>query len=220
MTPGVLRETIMRPRSTTALVALSIALGGCLGGTANRGLESVHQPVISRSDYALDVSADAGGLAPGETRRLADWFDSIGLAYGDRVYVDDPSGYGSGIARDDVRAVAGRYGLMVADGAPVTAGNVAPGAVRVVVTRTDASVPGCPDWSRGSVEFSGSTMSNYGCGVNSALAAMIANPEDLLRGQDPAASVDASTAGKAIKSYRDRKPTGDGELKKESAGGR
>lgn len=210
----------MRSRSSAALLTLALTLGAC-GGTVNRGLESVHQPVVGRTDYVVDLSADAGGLAPGEERRLAGWFDSLGLGYGDRVSVDDGAGYASSAARRDVGRVAERYGILVADGAPVTAGNVTPGAVRVVVTRTTASVPGCPDWSRPShPEFEGSTMSNYGCANNSALAAMVANPEDLVRGQDPSGGTDARTAGKAIKSYRERKPTGEGALKAETTGGK
>ena len=209
----------MRPVSSTALLTLALMLGAC-GGTLNSGMESVHQPVVSRSDYTLDLSADAGGLAPGEERRLAGWFETVELGYGDRISVDDGSGYPNSAAREAVAAVAANYGLLVSDGAPVTAGEVAPGAIRVVVTRTSASIPGCPDWSRpAQPEFESSSMSNYGCAVNGNLAAMIANPEDLVHGQDPTGATDASTSGKAIKSYRERKLTGDGALKKESTGG-
>ena len=47
----------------------------------------------------------------------------------------------------DVARVAGHYGMLVSDGAPVDPGMVAPGMVRVVVSRTRASVPDCPNWS-------------------------------------------------------------------------
>ena len=209
----------MRPVSTSALLALTLVLGGC-GGTLNRGLESVHQPVVSRADYAIDLAAGSGGLDAGETQRLAAWFNSLGLGYGDRVAVDDPSGYNRA-ARQDVAGVAGRYGLLVAEGAPVTAGSVAPGNVRVVVTRTSASVPGCPDWSRpAQPEYDASSMSNYGCAVNSNLAAMIANPEDLVHGQEPGSASDARTSAKAIQTYRDKQPTGAGALKNETTGGK
>jgi pilus assembly protein CpaD len=103
---------------------------------------------------------------------------------------------------------------LLGDSAPITAGAIEPGSVRVVVSRSTASVPGCPDWrSQSQPEFASSTMSNYGCAINSNLAAMIANPEDLVRG---AASdgVDANTSAKAIKSYRDKVPTGEQDLEK------
>src|SRR3546814_4970083 len=62
-----------------------------------------------------------------------------------------------------------------------------------------ASVPNCPDFSReGNHEFEGSMTSNFGCAVNSNLAAMVARPQDLVRGQPGAPSVDPATATKAI----------------------
>lgn len=206
----------MRRLSSSALIALALTLGAC--GTQNRGLETVHQPVVSRADYVFDVGADGGGLASGENERLAAWFSSMELGYGDRVSIDDPSANSE--TREAVAALAARYGLLIADTAPVTAGQVTPGAARVVVSRTSATVPGCPDWSRPSdPELEGSTMSNYGCASSANLAAMVANKEDLIRGQDPIGSADASTAGKAIRSYRDRPPTGAQPLKSETTKG-
>ena len=56
--------------------------------------------------------------------RLNGWFQGLGLGYGDSVYVD--GGYADA-ARGQVAAIAGRYGMMVSAGAPVTAGAVQPG---------------------------------------------------------------------------------------------
>ena len=72
------------------MLALTTALSGC-GGTAQTGLETVHQPVVKRTDFAFDLqTSGSGGLASGETRRLVDWFDSINVGYGDRISIDDP----------------------------------------------------------------------------------------------------------------------------------
>ena len=93
--------------------------------------------------------------------------------------------------------------------------------VRVVVSRMKASVPGCPDFSRVSEpEFESNTSSNYGCAVNSNLAAMVANPADLVRGQPGADATDPATSAKAIDVYRKAAPTGAGGLKSESTGGK
>lgn len=199
------------------LLATATALGGC-GGTRNRGLESVHQPVVSRTDYVFDVSAGGDGLVPGETERLAGWMESLRVGYGDRVSVDDPSPYGDSAARRTVGGLAARYGLLLDAGAPLTAGAVPPGMVRVVVSRSRATVPGCPDFSRTSQpEFDGNSSSNFGCAINSNLAAMVANPEDLVRGQ-PGTTTDPATGSKAIDQYRKAPPTGASGLKTESAG--
>ena len=51
-------------------------------------------------------------------------------------------------------------------------------------------------------------MSNMGCGVNTNIAAMIANPEDLVHGREGSGVGDASTASKAVDIYRKTPPTG------------
>lgn len=194
----------------------ALTLGGCMG-TQNRGIESVHQPVVARHDYALDLATQGDGLAPGEAERLAGWFGSMHLGYGDRVSVDD-SGYARG-ARRDVGGIVARSGLLLSDDAPVTGAPVAPSTVRVVVSRLKADVPGCSDWSRDSAhEFESNTSSNYGCAVNSNVAAMVANPGDLVRGQGSTTGADPRVSYRAIDAYRKAQTTGNGGGRVEAAG--
>lgn len=209
----------MARKTLLALIAFGTTLTAC--GPVNRGLESVNQPVVSRTDYVFDVAApEYGGLSDAEGARLDAWFRSMQLSYGDTIYVDDPQGANDPSRRGAIGAIAGRYGLLVSPGAPVTAGQIPSGAIRVVVSRTGAYVPDCPNWDRQSQpEFESSTTSNFGCALNSNLAAMIANPEDLLRGR-AAGTTDAATAAKAVAGYRASTPTGaGGALKSESSKG-
>jgi pilus assembly protein CpaD len=196
-------------RSKFGLLALATAVAGC-GYTPHdlpdRGVEAVNVPVVTRADYVFDASAPSGMLAPSEKARLDAWFRGLDLGYGDSIYVDAP---GAQAARFDVAQVAGNYGMMVQPGAPVTAGAVPGGTVRVIVTRARAEVPGCPNWSVPSQpNYNNRTMSNFGCGVNSNLAAMVANPEDLLHGREGATVVDPNTGTKAVNLYRSTEPTG------------
>lgn len=204
----------MRRTATPFLLGLTLALGAC--GPINRGMESLNQPVVSRTNFTLDVAANEdGSLAYGEAGRLRGWLDALSLRYGDRVSVDDPAHRGTaGVGR-----VIADYGLLLDEATPVTSGAIAAGSVRVIVNRSTASVPGCPNWDLPSQpDYHNSTMSNYGCATNSNLAAMIANPEDLVRGQT-GGSTDARTVSKAIKTYRDKEPTGKNDLEKVSAKG-
>lgn len=191
------------------LVLASAAAAGC-GYTphdlADRGVESVNQPVVTGADYVFDAAAPGGTLAPGEAERLNAWFQGLGLGYGDMIYVDGGDAYG---ARQQVAAVASNYGMLVSAGAPVTVGAIQPGSVRVVVSRRRAVVPNCPNWSRPSeTDFNNRSMSNYGCAVNTDLAAMVANPEDLVHGQEGSGTGDTATGAKAVQFYRTTPPSG------------
>ena len=199
----------MRNLRTAAALAIVTALSACAGGPSNPGVSSLNQPVVSRTDYVLDVNAEASGLAYGEQTRLADWFQTLEIGYGDRISIDDPNPYGNVERRGDVAEVAGRYGLLLADHAPITTGQIAPGTMRVVISRMTAEVPGCPNWDRGSTgEFQSSSMSNYGCAVNQNVAIMVADPEDLVRGQHGDGTGDPRTTARAVGVYRNATPTG------------
>lgn len=193
-----------------ALVALGATLAACsptLQNTAarpNRSLDSVNQPVVQRTDYVIDLNTDGEGLPASERSRLKGWFESLRLGYGDRVWVDEA--YGPSRSRNDVAKVAAEYGLLLSEGAPVTSGSAQPGGLRVIVGRSTASVPDCPNWQ--GPGGPSATSPNYGCAVNSNVAAMVADPSDLVLGQAGTDTGDATTAAKAIKVYREAKPTG------------
>ncbi len=203
---------------TTVLSAIALPLllsgcGGLLSNNTNRMLDSVHQPVVSQNHFIMDVETGGGALSASEQQRLSDWFRAMNVGYGDRIAIDDPAPYGNRAAYDAVAELVARHGMVMADAAPITAGAVAPGFMRVVITRSQAFVPGCPDWSsKSSTDFSSATGSNYGCATNSNLAAMIADPQDLVKGSAGTLS-DPVSAAKAIKAYRDAEPTGKSGLK-------
>ena len=196
-------------RVKLAIVLLASAVAGCAytpGPDPEAGLSPVNVPVVTRSDFVFDAAAPDGVLPASEAARLDGWFSGLGLSYGDAVYVD--GAYADG-ARAQVADIAGRYGLLVRPGAPVTPGAVGPGTVRVVVSRTVASVPGCPNWDRpASPNYNNKMMPGFGCSVNGNLAAMIANPEDLVHGREGSGVIDTATAAKAVNVYRTTPPTG------------
>lgn len=195
------------------LIATALTLAAC--GPVNQGLESVNQPVVQRTDYVFDL--DSGSVGPSESQRLAAWFDALNLRYGDRVSIDDRGGGGNG--HEMIALIVARYGLRLTDTAPITEGSADLRGIRVIVSRSSASVPQCPNWDRGSQpELEGSTMSNFGCATNANLAAMVANPADLVQGAQGTGS-DPRTITRAIKTYRDAVPTGKGDLKIEKTGG-
>ena len=194
-------------RSTIILVALCSGVAACnTPDLPDKGLAAVNVPVVTSADYVFEASAPDGALAPGEADRINGWFQGLGLGYGDSIFVDGPY---ADAARGQVAAVAAEYGMAVSPGAPVTAGMIRPGAVRVVVSRRRAEVPYCPNWSLPSQpNYDNRNISNFGCGVNSNLAAMVANPEDLLHGREGSGVGDTSTGAKAVILYRSAPPSG------------
>jgi pilus assembly protein CpaD len=207
-------RTVSTAASTGLALALALSLGGCGALTAknNNMIESVHQPVVERTNFTLDLATDGGGLPLPEQRRLANWFDALELRYGDRIAIDDP--LASGATRSAVEAVASRFGILVSDGAPVTPGYVNAGTARIVVSRSLASVPNCPVWQNSEFSLKNNTSSNYGCAVNGNLAAMIADPEDLVKGSTSRSDTVVMSSNKAIDAYRAAAPTGNGSAVK------
>lgn len=205
---------------TATAITFALALGGCASvASSNRSLDSIHQPIVGQNHYTMDVATNGGSVSLQEQQRLSHWLDALRIGYGDRISIDDPDAYSNGTAHREIAAVVERYGLLLSTGAPVTQGQPNPSSVRVVLTRTVAQVPGCPDWStKSTTDFNSGTSANYGCAVNSNLAAMIADPNDLVQGkQHP--ELDPHSAAKAIKAYRDAAPTGKNGLKTNSTQG-
>ncbi len=202
-----MNANLKRPLASALAVSLALGLAACGGMPENRSLYSTKQPVVERTSFALDVNTAADGLPISEQQRIEGWFEAMDLRYGDRVFLDDP--VNSGATRDAVQALANRHGVLLTDGTPVTVGQIMPGQARLVLTRSTASVPGCPDWStKSEMNYTNGTHPGYGCAVNSNMAAMVANPEDLLQGQEGTGETTVTTSTKAIRTYRDQQPTG------------
>ena len=199
-------------------LSLGLALGACGGMPTNKSLYSVNQPVVERNNYTFDVQSSQSGLSIADQQHLDGWFEALELGYGDRVSIDDP--LASDAVLEAVSQLAGRHGVLLSDEAPVTSGASQPGYARVIVTRSKAHVPGCPNWSATSdMNYNNGTSPNYGCATNSNLAAMIANPEDLIEGQKGTGETVIMSSSKAIETYRDAAPTGAGGLSENATGG-
>jgi pilus assembly protein CpaD len=168
-----------------ATAALAFCLAGCGSMGSNTSMYSTNQPVVQRTNYAIDINLDGyDGVSMIERQRVSEWFEALQLGFGDRIAVDYGDGSASAIAEQQVTDLAVEHGMVVVKTAPVTSGAIAPGTARIVVSRSTASVPNCPNWEKpNDANFNSSNHPNYGCAVNSNMAAMVADPEDLVRGR-------------------------------------
>ena len=199
-------------------LSLGLAVAGCAGMPTNTSLYSEKQPVVERTNFTFDVDTVSNGLSISEQQRLNGWFEAMDLRYGDRVAVEDPSA--NPAVANAVNELAGRYGLIVEKVAPSTEGFLQPGQARVVITRSTASVPGCPDWSaKADSNYLNATSPGYGCATNSNIAAMVADPQDLIEGKKGDGGSVVSTGNKAIKTLREAEQSGAGGLQNANGGG-
>lgn len=199
----------------TALLALPLAAcGGATSTAFNQGMQSVHQPVVSQSNYIYDVRIDeSGGLNAGEQARLNGWLNSLQVGYGDHLAIATEDAYVSPAMKDGIAAVLGQRGMLIEEDGSAAAGRAPSGSVRLILRRATAHVPGCPNWSDKQESYmSGRTSANFGCATNSNIAAMVANPNDLVRGQGADSALRTATSDKAIKTYREQPATGAGGL--------
>lgn len=184
------------------LITSGLTLAGCSPLSTNTSMYSVHQPVVQRTNFVIDLASDGNGIASSDQNRLNAWFDVLGLGYGDRISIDNVDGYVPNEAYRDVAAAAQKRGMLITETAPKTPGEIAPGNIRVVVTRAQASVPSCPDWSTTTESnFNAGNHSNHGCASNTNLAAMVADPEDLVRGRE-SSRLDRNSGKAAVNAYK------------------
>lgn len=188
-------------KTINILAAASLGvLAACQSGSVpSPEVGMTHVPTVTRTIMTHDMPYQAGGgFSSGEIERLNQWLDSVEVRYGDRLAVDNPAGSGAAIRENMVAGVLAQRGLMLAEHAPPTSPALTSGTARFVLVRSVASVPECPDFTRKSnPEYSASKMSNYGCATISNLAAMIADPNDLVSGKTHA-GVSAERAVKAV----------------------
>ncbi len=198
-------------RSGTIMLGLCLALNPASARKIERGVESAHQPVVQRTDFVFDVADNGGAMNPEDQKRLIAWFRALSLGYGDHVTLAENSAYGSPALRDAVADMVGRFGLLIEGEAPATVGEPPAGGLRVVVSRSVATVPGCPAWKdKAELDLIGGLSDNYGCATAGNLAAMVADPRDLVEGREQELQAGNVVSTKAIKAYQEKAPSGGG----------
>lgn len=158
---------------------------------------------VTEDRLAVQASANSGLLMQGEAQRIRDFLAQQGDMSDLRVTV-----YRT--ARGSKKAAAGVAHAVAGAGVPksnISHGDGwsgAEGAVEIVATRYDAGIT-CPDWRRPMIgDNSNVTSSNWGCANASNLAAMVADPKDLVvgRDEDPASG---KREADAVQRYNDGK---------------
>jgi pilus assembly protein CpaD len=189
----------------SVLGALSLVLAGC-AAASSRTPDPVALATEAPNDiqvrtvtvtHAVRLGESEASLDAAETADLRDFLQASGAARGTPVQVQT-------LAGDERRAgpmIAALYDLGFQPRTASAVG-IAPGQARLTIEMVVASAPSCPNWSRRPGNDTANIVhSDFGCASAANLAAMVADPRDLLVGRDlEAASGDAAVA--AIARYR------------------
>jgi len=138
-------------------------------------------------------------LTTAEKKRLRDFLARTQYGYGDRLFVSAGEfSYAESRRKAVNEALSGMGFREVSQ----LKDNGKSSAVTVIVGRYVVTGPNCPDWRKPSDADRGNTpLSNHGCATVSNLGAMVANPEDLVRGR-AMGPADGDTSAMAIERYK------------------
>lgn len=183
----------------TALVMLAALSAGCTtgpGGTESTSLLAYsaterHPILMSSEPEVLDIHVGMRGPALSREIEAAvrDYVRSYKETGTGGITIQVPTGAANDVAVAStghavhyalVRAGVPRGHITVA---PYEVGNPAkPGTLRLSFLRVKATTPSCGIWPDGGLpDFDNTQYDNFGCATQQNLAAMIANPADLVR---------------------------------------
>jgi len=197
--------TAMPIRLRLILLPAFALLAGCADYVTQWSPEDAPKTVevdISRRTYEARFQPGSTSLGAAEAARLAPFVADGGILPEDRIAIAeaDSSGKAAEQRRNALLKALRSQGV----GASVSvAQSPKVGRDRIVLEIEHAVVtpPNCPNWSKPPIDYSGQVSSNFGCATTTNLAAMVADPADLLRG-NPAGRPDAGMAAGAVQGYR------------------
>jgi pilus assembly protein CpaD len=168
----------------SSLIALSI-LSGCAaknnGFRDNAGVDSIHKANVAFEERSHPISFADGKLSANENASLQAFIAASGLTYADRLTLRLSEPNMAPDYRQSVNMVLGRFGLSV--GNVEAAAGLRAGTATLTVSRATVTLPQCGVHNgNNSFNFNNENMNNFGCASRSNLAAMAANPADLING--------------------------------------
>ncbi len=148
-----------------------------------------------------DVLFEPGSkkISTAEQRRLRDFLARSKFGYGDKLFVSAGDFAFADERRKAVNSALTGLGFRTVS---QLKDNDDSGAVTVVIGRYVVTAPNCPDWRKpADADRGNTTMSNHGCATVTNFGAMVANPQDLLRGR-AMGPADGDAASLAIRRYK------------------
>lgn len=202
----------LRARTVLAILGAAGTLAACATGPSEplspeRTTEMPNAIEVAVTHQTLAVHFEPGETAPRprDVAALNTLLATGDVVPGDTVRIERAA---SVIGDARAHALAGalaRQGLRTTLAAP---GGAPDGELRLVVEHAVAGVPDCPNWTKPpGNDFANTLHSDFGCATAIDLAAMVADPRDLVEGR-PLAPVVGDPAIWPINRYRTGLPQG------------
>jgi pilus assembly protein CpaD len=215
---------VLRRSTLLAAMAVAVALGGCDSMLADRQEQfsagqtvltpqERHPIVVSQQPHKMQVrvARGAAGLAPVQRAAMIDFLSKYRAADAgnSKLIISVPSGSSNEVSA--MNAVADMRPILADQGFSESAVSIEPyhadgdpqPPIRIAYLRYAAEAPTCGRWPSNVAETSRNlNYENFGCAQQKNLAAMVANPADLLgpRTMTPASADRRDTTwGKYVK---------------------
>lgn len=142
----------------------------------------------TRSVFGVEYAAGKTQMSDNEKAYLSEFLDRTVQDDSRTVLLEQPGARADRLTRQRAAALgqwltrSGYHVVVYTDVQPVD------GQLQVAVDHLLAQVPNCPNWDvHPNFAFSANALPNLGCADHSNLAAMVANPRDLIVGEVPSA---------------------------------
>jgi len=191
-------------------LSIALTLGACGSLAASGGgVDTRTEVSMVRIAHAIVPEKDGDtGLSVQTIAKLTAFLDGNSVGYGDTLLVDQ----GPALSADRVDALVvflKKRGHTIGETDGIFGGLPVDGGMTLYVERYVAELPQCPNWSQdSSYNPNNADMPNLGCATTSALDAAVANPRDLIDGQDGGSSSKAATKA----AQRHQATTGSGRV--------
>ena len=156
---------------------------------------------LAAFDHDIHFAPRAKTLTSAQASGLADFMTRNSIREGDAVTVEN-AGSASTLTEARQSAVLAELRAFHIQAASASDPKLSANTIRVHADRTVVTAPSCPDWSKPEAdEPNNLPSSNYGCATEANLAAMIANPADLVK-PTVGGKADGAAAARAVELYR------------------
>lgn len=197
--------TLSKSLMTGAFAVTALAFAGCAPQTSQWStVEAPKENKVSlvRFSHSVQFRGNEERMNSQEAARLAAFMRDQNVGYGDQILLIPAASPQAQRRQDAVAMTFARAGLRVVRDIQIEGVALAPGEVRVVVGRYVVTPPTCPNWSKRPDEDFGNTPSSHiGCATATNLGLMVANPSDLVAGQQTSPA-DGALSAFRTESYR------------------